>query len=952
MDVRCALVGREADSARLVEAVDRARRGSGSLLLLSGEAGVGKTRLAEEVGSASAAPVLRGAATNGATSPYGPVVALLRAYLRARPDGLADCGPLQPHLAMLLPELGEQAVASDRATLTEAIRCALERIGSDGHPLMVLDDLHWSDEATLELLAGLGHALTAMPAVVVAAYRSDGLPRDHMLRWLRHELRRGGVLDEMTLLPLGRDETAALLAGLLAGAPSPSLVAAIHDRTEGVPFFVEELAGALRASGRLKQGSRGLELGGEGDVPVPDTVRDAVLMGLARVSEEAREAAEAAAVAGQTVDLNLVGELSSDAGTGELVSHGLLVEDGDGRASFRHALSREAIYADVPWLRRRALHRRVAEAVEDAGGPSMEIAAHWIGAREPGRAREGLVRAVRESEAVHAHRDAAAAGRQALDLWPADEDMTGRIDVLERYARCSELTGDLSEAVRGWRELAEIRGTRGEELDYAEVERRLAAVYELKGESEPAFEARRLAAQAFAGAGRPAESATERLAMANQRRLGAHYSDAIELARAAADEATLAGRTDLRARAFGLEGVARARKGEFDAGLERVRSGLALALEHDLSAVAAELYQRLGIVLYDSADYRRAEEALDEALGLCRTDGAASTEVACVSCLVYVLRERGEWGRAAEMSRDLIAADSAGWVAEGMLGSIHGFQGKVASARRLLGASLAVSGPVGHYHMWIDSTAALAYVAATEGADDEAAAHCRALLERWEQSEDHHYSIWWLHWAAGFMAARGDRAGVHVCAEALTRIASTTGHAYAIGALAHAIGEAALADGDPATAAEQLLRAVEIYRGVDVPFERAQVEVRAGIALAACGEREPALERLSDGYRTARKLGARPLCAQAAREVAALGESVSGRLGSRAAADTDGAGLSRRELEVVRLIAIGRTNREVAQELFLSPRTVDMHVRNILRKLDCRSRVEAAHRAGELKLLS
>ena len=193
---------------------------------------------------------------------------------------------------------------------------------------------------------------------------------------------------------------------------------------------------------------------------------------------------------------------------------------------------------------------------------------------------------------------------------------------------------------------------------------------------------------------------------------------------------------------------------------------------------------------------------------------------------------------------------------------------------------------------------------------------------------------------------------MRVCADALTRIASGTGHAYALGGLAHAIGENALLEGDVETAAEQLVRAVDIYRGLDVPFERASVELRAGVALAACGEREPALERLGDAYRTARKLGAQPLAKAAAGEVAALGESVSGRLGSRASADVDGAGLSRRELEVVRLIAVGRTNREVAQELYLSPRTVDMHVRNILRKLDCRSRVEAAHRAGELDLLS
>ena len=142
-----------------------------------------------------------------------------------------------------------------------------------------------------------------------------------------------------------------------------------------------------------------------------------------------------------------------------------------------------------------------------------------------------------------------------------------------------------------------------------------------------------------------------------------------------------------------------------------------------------------------------------------------------------------------------------------------------------------------------------------------------------------------------------------------------------------------------------------LHSGLDMPFERAQIELRAGVALAASGEREAALERLSSAYRAARKLGARPLAAEAAREVAALGESVARRLGVRAAADADGAGLSRRELEVVRLVALGRTNPEIAQELFLSRRTVDMHVRNTLGKLGCRTRGEAAHRAGELGLL-
>jgi DNA-binding CsgD family transcriptional regulator/tetratricopeptide (TPR) repeat protein len=953
MDTRVELVGRDAELALLSGAVERARQGTGSLLLLSGEAGVGKTRLAEDAAAACPVLVLRGAASNSAAAPYGPVIGVLRAYLRARPDGLETCGPLRSHLALILPELGEPAAASDGATIVEAIRCAFEQIVSAGPALVVLDDLQWSDEATLELLAALAPALADMAIVVLAAYRSDGLPRDHMLRWLRNELRRGGGLEELVLAPLDLDATTALLATLLDSAPSPALARALHDRTQGLPFFVEELARALVGGEGLRSGPRGLELAGGDAVPVPDTVRDAVLMSAAGLSSDARAAAETAAVAGQSFDLALVSGLATEEGVAELLAHGLIRDEGDGRAAFRHALNWEAWYADVPWLRRRALHRAVAEALETAGGASMEIATQWLGAREAMRAREVLVRAARESEAVHAYRDATRAGGQALELWaPHDDEGGDRIELLERHARCAERAGQLMEAGKAWRELAAIRRAAGEDLAYADAQRRLAAVHELKGEREPAFGARRLAAQAFAENGRPADAAIERLAMADHRRSGARFNDAVELSRTAGEEATLAQRLDLRARALGTEGLTRAQRGEYAEGLETVRTGLALALEHDLTTVAAELYQRLAMVLYNAADYRRAEEALDTALELCQTGAAESTEVACVTCLVYVLRERGEWSRSAQMSRDIIATGTAVWVAEGLLGTIHGFQGKLSSARRMLVSSLNTSRPAGHYHMWFDSTASLAYVAAAEGAAQEAAELCWALLRRWEDSEDHHFCIWGLRWAAEFFARRGDRVGAHGCTHVLTQIAAETGHPYALGALAHAIGETSLLEGDAATAVEQLARSVEIHRGLDVPFERAQVALRAGVALAATGEIDAALERLRDAHLTARKLGARPLAAAAAAEVAGLGASVTKWLGTRAAATTERGGLTPRELEVLRLVAIGRSNRDVAQELFLSPRTVDMHVRNTLRKLDCRSRVEAAHRAGELGLLA
>jgi DNA-binding CsgD family transcriptional regulator len=952
MGKRTPLVGREAESAVLSEALDRAAQGSGTLLLLSGDAGVGKTRLTDELAAGSSALALRGAASDSVTPPYGPIVAALRSYLRAEPDGLADCGPLRSHLALLLPELGEPAAESNRPTIFEAIRCAFAHLAGSGQALVILDDLQWSDQASLELLAALASPLREMPVVIVAAYRSDGLPRDHTLRWLRNELRRGGNLEELVLGPLDREQTGALLGGLLEAPASESLLGAVHDRTQGSPFFVEELVAALRVRDRLHAGPTGLELAEESEVPVPDTVRDAVAIGTSELSEPAREAAEVAAVADQPFDLELAAELASRAGLVELTEKGHLVESEPGRAAFRHALVRDAVYAEVPWLRRREIHRLLAGALERGSGTSMEIATHWSSAGDAGRARAAYVEAVRQSEGLHAYRDATRAAREALELWSEGEEDELRVETLERYARCAELSGELTEAVKALRELAAIRSAGKDSLGFAHVQHRLAAVYDLRGERDTAFAARRLAAESFAANEMLADAALERLAMADHQRARAGYGEAIELSEAALADATAADRLDLGVRARGLLGVAQAKGGEFETGLETVRGALALALEHDLTPVAAELYQRLSMVLYDASDYRRAEEALDTALGLCRTGEDVRTELACVTCLVYVLRERGEWSRAGELGRELIDSGTAVWVAEGLVGAIHAFQGKLSSARRMLSASRSVSSSVGHYNMFMDATTGLAYVAAAEGAEEEAAEHCRTLLARWEESEDHHYAVWGIRWATAFFARRGDREKVHACTEALAKMASEAGHGDAMAALAQAIGEMALLDGDEAAAAEHFSRAVELHRMLAVPFERAQIELRAGVVLAAAGDREQGLEWLCDAYRTASKLGARPLASAAAREVAELGESVAQRLGGRAATRADGVQLTRRELEVLRLVSIGRTNREIAGELFISQRTVDMHVRNLLGKLDCRSRVEASHRAGELGLLA
>jgi DNA-binding NarL/FixJ family response regulator len=950
-----ALIGRESELEALGRALAEADRGRGSLVMLSGDAGLGKTALAGATAADSGGIVMRGAAHRAGTPPHGPVVEALRSRLRADPKALAEAGSLLPHLALVMPELGEAPAASDQPTIFEAFRGALAAVSASETAVVILDDLHWSDDATLDLLAYLAAPLSEMSIVVIGVYRSDELQRDHPLRRLRTELRRGGTLTEVELEPLDPRQTKALAERILGGPVAGSLARTIHDRTQGIPFFVEEVTHALAGSDRLREGRRGFELGGGEDVPVPETIRDAVLMRASSLSSGGREAAEVAAVAGEGFALDQVAALSSSEGLSELVEGNLVLEDADGRGEFRHALVRDAIYADVPWLRRSELHRAFAERLTAAKAPSWAIANHWLGAREEVLARDALMTAVEEFGAVHAYRDAKRAGRRALELWDPAEDVAARLEALERYAACAELAGERGEAARAWRDVVEIRRSESDPLRMGEAQRRLAGIYALDGDRVRARDARRLAADAYAEAGLVDQAAADRLVAAGYLTQAGDHSEAIDVVRRARKEAEQVGRLDLQAEAMGIEGVALAKRGDPDQGMELARSGLSLALEHGLTASAGSLYQRLGTVHEQAADYGAAVEAMETAIGLCNSAGADDKERVCFECMAYLLRELGDWERAKELCLQLEAdgttGPGAGVVIDGVRGSIEGFRGHAAPARRLLTASLESAIKSDLLSMQIDCSAALAWVADSTGDVDTAASHARFLLQRWERSEDHHFAVWGLRWASSFFARCRDGEQARACAEALGRISAGGGYPDALAALAHALAESALLDDEAEIAAEHANRAVELHRSLDIPYERAEVSLRAGAILAAAGEREQALERLVDAHRIARKLGARPLATAAASEVEALGESVEKRLGKRAAAERDGAGLSRRELEVMRLVAAGRTNKEVAEELFLSPRTIDMHVRNILSKFGSRSRTEATARARELGLL-
>jgi DNA-binding NarL/FixJ family response regulator len=959
VDDQLILIGREREQAQLQAWVAEALGGRGSLVLLAGEAGVGKTSLARRALAGSGLLVLEGVGVQGGTSAFGPVVELLRAHLRAAGAGPLVEGPLSAHLALLVPELGPPAPEGDRATLFEAIRLALAAIAARRPAALFLDDLQWADDATLELLAALARSLDAQPLLVLGAFRSDELPRGHPIRRLRSELRRAGRLRQVTVEPLGAEATAALLERTL-GAAGPSLRRAVFDRTDGVPFFVNELGSALAAGGRLQAGPSGLELLEGEDVPLPDSVRDAVLLRAAGLSGDARAAVLAAAVAGQTFDPELVTAVAGLAEwPDELLRHGIVAEAAPGRMAFRHALVRDAFYGEVPWTRRVALHRAVAQRLEATHATPVVVAEHWALGRRPGQARASLLVAAEAFCSVHAYRDAERATRRALELWPEERDEAedaARLDVLERLAGCAELAGDLAEAATIWREVADGRRREGDPFPLGTAQRRLAAVLELQGRWQEALASREQAAVAFTAGGFPAEAAAERLASAAHLRSAGSFRAAVGLLETAGRQARAAGRVDLQARVLGHQGNARARMGEGQAGVEQVRAGLALALEHGLAGPAAEIYQRLADALEHTGDYTAARETYDEAFGFCAANALEPTAQLCLACLTVVLRQTGDWERAAALCRQVIdsseATAHARTVATGMLGSILGLRGQTRRARPLLLESLTLARRIELAAMELNSTWGLAIVDQTEGATGSTAGHCWAMVERWRRTEDRHYAVAPLRWATTFFAESGDGPGTRTCAAALAQIAADTGQDEAMSALSHALGETALLDGSAEQAADHFARALVLLQGLEVPFDRSETERRAAAALAGIGRREEAVEHLVAAFRTARRLGARPLVERVAGSLAALGERADRRLGRRAVAQAANGGLTRREVEVVRLVAMGHTNREIARQLFLSPRTVEMHVGSILGKLDCRSRADAARRASELGLLT
>ena len=959
------LVGREAQVEALQEFLHGTPAGRPPVMLVAGEAGVGKTALVDHVLASAGQPVRRGWAAGRKSAVYEVLAQVLTPTASGQPmsprgpvdeRGLvpsADPGGPGRELALVLPGLGPPPAEVSRSALAAAVAAVLARMAGRGRLAVFLDDLQWADDATLDLLPALAGALGDGPVALIGCYRSDELPRDHRLRTARAELRRARQLAEIDLAPLPGPCVPAILAALLGAEPEPELVGAVAGRADGIPFVVEELAAALRLGGHLDYREGTVGLAGTGDAVIPEGIREAVLLRAAQLGPDAAPVLDAAAVAGNEFDVELVLAVAGAPEWPEqLASCGLVSAVSDGRAAFRHALTRDAAYAAVPWSRRRALHQAIAARLSAGHAPPALIAEHLLAARDLAGARTALVAAAAADCAVHAYRDAARALRTALDLWPSGGEDAERLAVVDQLARCAEMCAEHAEAVTLLRELAD--GYRDDIQDRAAQERlagaqrRLALAHELLGQWDAALAAREAAAVAFAAAGHPAEAAVERLAAAAHLRSAASFPAALDTLAAARPDAEASGRADLLLRIDGLRGNVLSRMGRTREGLATVRSSLDAALAQALAGPAAELYQRLADSLEHAGEYGAATVTYTAGYEFCQEHGEQTAGQLCRACVTGVLFVAGHWDRALEVCADAAGAEGAvphaRAVGTGIGGLIHAFRGSAATAHRELLAATSIATRIELTAMELLSAWGLCVLDDAVGAPEAAVARARRILARWEESGERHYTIAIAQWSSTLFAEAGDAAGARACAAVLARIAEATAQPEALAALAHALGETAHLDGASGTAAQELLRAAESFAALGLPLATAQARRRAAAALAAAGETAPAADQLRKAYEVFAGLGAARAAGQCAAGLVALGKKPPRRARGGRRADI----LSRRESEVMALVAQGLTSRDIGGHLFLSPRTVEMHVQNSLDKLGCRTRAEAVRRLTEL----
>jgi DNA-binding CsgD family transcriptional regulator len=959
------LAGREDELAVLAGAFEAAAGGQSASVLLGAEAGGGKSRLAGEFAGRvrDRAVVLAGGCVELTAPglPYAPFAAALRELVRER--GAAEVAALLPgegagELAVLLPEFGPGPPGGDpetaRARLFELLLALLEGLAEQQPVVLVVEDVHWADRPTCDLLSFLVRNLRHAAVLLVVTFRSDSLHRTHPLRPLLAGLARVAGVSRLELPRLSRDQVAAQLEGILGRPPAPSVTSAVYERGGGNPLFTEAL----------------LNPGGTVRPDLPWSLRDLLLAAVKDLPEQTQQLLRIAAVGGSRAGHALLAAVTGSddagltAGLRPAVAANVLVTDADGYA-FRHELIREAVLGDLLPGERAQAHRRFAETLEAApllgseGTVAVQVARHWRGAREVERALIAAWRAAAGAGASFAYAEQLMMLEQVLELWdqvpdPVRHAGADHISVLELAADAARWAGEperglalveaalaeLGEAGDPQQRASLLRrraGLRRELLHPGQLDDLRAALHlasaptQVRGQilAQLCWALRRAdrhdEVEPFAGelqalARRLGDQERQAEAQMLLAAHGAHKGeDTIAALRSAQEEAARIGSGQLEVwacltAAHVLEG-----RGSHELAIQAGREGLARARQLGLARqIAAPIAGNLAESLTSAGRWDEALEVVEEVLGQDLPPLGRAHPLLVRGQIAVARGDQETAGRTVHELRSL----PAGVRAEA--------QHALPLARLEIDCQLAEGNIAGAL------AAARAFPPDNLGADPRypwalLATAMRACAEAGAVS---------LPPEAGDPAQL--RKALELRAAKVARL-SPLHHAYA----AEFTAEASRARGHPDPKAWD--DAAAAWEALRQPYPLAYALLRAASAALAAGSRDAAAGRLRRAAGLASQLAARPLAGQ----ISQLGRRARIDIstpGDRAAETAAPFGLTARELEVLRLVAAGRSNREIAAELFISPRTGSVHVSNILGKLRVASRGEAAAAAHRLHL--
>jgi DNA-binding SARP family transcriptional activator/tetratricopeptide (TPR) repeat protein len=461
------IVGRDAEVASLRAALDAATRGEGRVIVLVGEAGVGKTRLvaalAEEAAARDARLLVGGSHESEQILPFGPWVDALRASgVGAEPRALDGLGRAwRTELIRLLPEIGPRSAASlpsgrDPLRLFEAVARFVELLTVDRPAVIVLEDLHWADDMSVRLFAFLARRAAPLRGLLLATVREEDLATKSLVGRVLEEIRREAFTTVLTVAPLDRQDTMTLVRALARPGTPPSRLNRLGERiwrlSEGNPFVVTEAMRAAEAGGMRDEAA---------SLSVPSRVRDLIAARLDGLGEHSRAVAQIAAIGGRELDFCLLCRASrlEDAQAADAVEElvrARILHGVDEQLSFVHERIREVVLGQLPAPRRILLHRQVAESLEAAQGSDPEpyvgaLARHYREGEVWPKAVEYLTRFAEQAARRYAVDDAVAALREARNLvgrLPASERDRRHLDLALRLAHCLYFLGRHDEGRR------------------------------------------------------------------------------------------------------------------------------------------------------------------------------------------------------------------------------------------------------------------------------------------------------------------------------------------------------------------------------------------------------------------------------------------------------------------------------------------------------------------------